>query len=171
MRYTQKHPLILGDVDPSTPPRHVVATGVGIGMGGFDLNEELWAQGDLVAVYARSGLFIYLDDPQAPALTDEQVAARSLVDVDELGGQDYVDVLEGTTVTVIGQDGSRRVVVGEVLTMEGEPGPAVQLPGSVDAVTGEPLEPVRTGVGMTPPPAARRKPGRPPKTTTEGGTI
>jgi len=67
MRWDANRPLLLGeDLGPDrTPPRHVVATGTGMGIS-VDLHEELWVQGTEAEALVLRGFFILIDDRNDP---------------------------------------------------------------------------------------------------------
>lgn len=163
MRFTADHPLVLDDgVETRSPPRHVVTTGVLVGLG-VQLHEELWVQGALAERMILEGAFVLVDDdePAEPAPTVEQVdpvlrrrqQVRLSKETDGTvlapGAGLYPpppaagagDGLEGVTVRVIGADGTERDV-------DGDPGEGAQVGGFTPP-------PSAAGVGMPPPPAAK----------------
>lgn len=171
MRYTAANPLLLEETPqaepPSTPPRHVVATGVGAGMG-FDLNEELWVQGVYAERLILEGMFVLVDDddelvdPPTPTAEDPVTRRRRQIkDSKEVDGT----VLMNPTLYPPLPRGDVQVLVNGVVQPvidepEAEPVPVqVQVPAPMDP---------GAGTGMPPPPAARGQ-QRPRRTTR--GTI
>lgn len=163
MRWTATNPLIIGETD-DTEPRHVVATGVGAGLGGFDLNEELWVQGDVADKLVLKGMFILVEDEggfraaaATPPVVDPVERRRQQIREQRDGLAQAVAQPPETRVRVFHTDGTvtEHEPVEEELD-DDEAGEGVQVGGF------NPDPRVERSGGMPPPPAARQqaKPAR-----------